>query len=238
MTPSTPDLPVQGTVTVEPPAPGWRSVASWAHRFARHCYRLAGASLWRTLLLRGRLGTPTSEIYVYPDVHCHLGSGAKVVSNGHLRIGSRWKHNRWYPTQFVVERGATVRAEGYFQFLSGCSVAVLPGAVLRLGSGFVNNHSSLSCALEICIGDHVLIGSNVVIQDSDRHSIDATKPSAARIEIGNSVWIGEGAKILKGVRIGDGAVVACGAVVTRDVPARALVGGVPAKIIRENVTWN
>lgn len=51
-------------------------------------------------------------------------------------------------------------------------------------------------------------------------------------EIGNDVWIGSGAIILRGVKIGDGAVVAGGAVVTRDVPPYAIVGGVPARIIR------
>jgi acetyltransferase-like isoleucine patch superfamily enzyme len=54
---------------------------------------------------------------------------------------------------------------------------------------------------------------------------------------GNHVWIGMRAMILKGVTIGDGAVVAAGAVVTRDVPARALVGGVPARVLRNDVEW-
>lgn len=52
------------------------------------------------------------------------------------------------------------------------------------------------------------------------------------VEIGNDVWIGEGSLIMGGVHIGDGAVVAAGAVVTKDVPPYAIVGGVPAKLIR------
>jgi acetyltransferase-like isoleucine patch superfamily enzyme len=51
-------------------------------------------------------------------------------------------------------------------------------------------------------------------------------------QVGNDVWIGEGAKITLGVNIGDGAVIAAGAVVTKDVPPFAIVGGVPAKVIR------
>lgn len=53
-----------------------------------------------------------------------------------------------------------------------------------------------------------------------------------KVVIGNDVWIGAYAKIVEGVRIGDGAVIAAGAVVTKDVPPYAIVGGVPAKIIK------
>lgn len=52
------------------------------------------------------------------------------------------------------------------------------------------------------------------------------------VEIGNDVWIGARATILEGITIGDGAVVAAGAIVTKDVPPYAIVGGVPAKIIK------
>lgn len=60
----------------------------------------------------------------------------------------------------------------------------------------------------------------------------AHKDKKLAVDIGNDVWIGYGATILAGVRIGDGAIIASGAVVTKDVPAYAIVGGVPAKIIR------
>lgn len=53
------------------------------------------------------------------------------------------------------------------------------------------------------------------------------------VVIGNGVWIGANVTILGGVNIGDGAVVAAGAVVTKDVPAKTLVGGVPAKVIKQ-----
>lgn len=78
----------------------------------------------------------------------------------------------------------------------------------------------------------------MTIRDSDNHIIKEpgfmkTKP----IIIGNHVWIGMNAIILKGVKIGDGAIVSAGAVVNRDIPENTLVGGVPAKIIKENICW-
>ncbi len=56
--------------------------------------------------------------------------------------------------------------------------------------------------------------------------------AAQRLTIGNDVWIGRRVMVMPGVRIGDGAIVAAGAVVTKDVPDYAIVGGVPAKVIR------
>ncbi len=57
------------------------------------------------------------------------------------------------------------------------------------------------------------------------------------VRIGNHVWIGMNVLILKGVTINDGAIIAAGSVVTRDVPANCLAAGVPAYVIKENVTW-
>lgn len=85
------------------------------------------------------------------------------------------------------------------------------------------------------IGDGALIGHNVVMatlnhaeDPSDRGSMI---PRA--ITLGKDVWVGANATILAGVTIGDGAIIAAGAVVTRDVPENTVVGGVPAKIIKE-----
>jgi tetrahydrodipicolinate N-acetyltransferase len=76
--------------------------------------------------------------------------------------------------------------------------------------------------------------------DNDGHdfSIDGNpKPSIASIVIEDNVWIGNNCIIKKGVTIGKGAVVASGSVVTKDVPERTVVAGMPAKVIRQNVEW-
>ena len=86
----------------------------------------------------------------------------------------------------------------------------------------------------IFIGDGTLIGHNVVLATLN-HAMQPERRSdmlPAPIHIGKRVWISSNATVLPGVTIGDGAVVAAGAVVTKNVPANTVVGGVPAKAIR------
>ncbi|MDE6280613.1 MAG: sugar O-acetyltransferase [Oscillospiraceae bacterium] len=86
----------------------------------------------------------------------------------------------------------------------------------------------------ITIGDEVLIGHGVVLATIN-HGLSPDERGdnyPAPIVVGNKVWIGSHAAILPGVTIGDGAIIAAGAVVTRDVPANVIVGGVPAKVIK------
>ena len=90
---------------------------------------------------------------------------------------------------------------------------------------------------ELIVGDNTIIGAYVQIIDHN-HSFkkdDLIKNQNAQIEnvlVGKDVWIGAGAKILCGVKVGKGAVIGANAVVTKDIPDYAVVGGVPARIIR------
>lgn len=91
---------------------------------------------------------------------------------------------------------------------------------------------------KLVIGDDVMVAARCAFIGSN-HNIDRTDVPMNRqggtdepIAIGNDVWVGYGSKIMAGVSVGNGAVIAAGSVVTHDVPEYAVVGGVPAKIIR------
>jgi acetyltransferase-like isoleucine patch superfamily enzyme len=94
----------------------------------------------------------------------------------------------------------------------------------------------------ILVGDDGMISIGITIRTSDSHAIiDIGSRSQVNLPepvlIGPHVWLAEDVLVMKGVSIGAGAIVAARAAVTRDVPARTLVAGVPARVLRENVTW-
>lgn len=100
---------------------------------------------------------------------------------------------------------------------------------------FINSGCHFQDQGGIVIDDGALIGHNVVLAtlNHDLHPDKRSNIHPAPITIGKNAWIGSNATVLAGVTIGDGAVVAAGAVVTKDVPNNTVVGGVPAKVIRE-----
>jgi maltose O-acetyltransferase len=111
------------------------------------------------------------------------------------------------------------------------------GYNISTGKNFYANHGLVILdAAAVTFGDDVMLAPGVLISTST-HPLDPVKRNkgiemAKPINIGHSVWIGMGAKILEGVDIGDNAVIAAGALVNKDVPANTLVAGVPAKVIK------
>jgi len=100
----------------------------------------------------------------------------------------------------------------------------------------INNNFAITSEKSITIGDHVLIGYNCSISDSNFHDLNPlnrlnTDLDPKEVIIGKNVFIGNNVTILKGVAIGDNSVVAAGSIVTKSFPENVIVGGVPAKII-------
>ena len=109
------------------------------------------------------------------------------------------------------------------------------GKNISVGEGvFINACCHFQDHGVVTLGDGCQIGHNVVFATLNHELLPeirgVTRP--APIVLGKKVWVGSNATILQGVTIGDNAVVAAGAVVTKDVPANTIVGGVPARVIK------
>nr|WP_159022662.1 acyltransferase [Formosa sp. L2A11] len=179
------------------------------------------------------------NLKIYKNTSLDIDPSSKlVIDEGYLEINKKWTNNDPFPSVFVLRENAEILVRKSFSIYSGSKIYVNKDAKLILGSGYINNNFNLSCFKQIEIGHDVAISENVCIRDTDNHKIlNSSQEPTMPIKIGNHVWIGMNATILKGVTIGDGAIIAAGALVNKDVPPKCLVGGVPASLIRENVEW-
>ncbi len=110
------------------------------------------------------------------------------------------------------------------------------GKNIKIGKDvFVNSGCCFQDQGGVTLGDGCLVGHNVVFATLDHDKCPSRRGdmTAAPIVVGKNVWIGAHATILKGVTIGDGAIVAAGAVVTRDVPPNTIAAGVPARVVKK-----
>lgn len=189
-----------------------------------------------TLLFRAKIHS--KNVVIHHNFYSFLAKDMKITSSGKLELGCQWERGRYLPSQLIVRNNASLQILGDFKIYTGCNIWVNENANLSLGSGYINSGLNLSCFQSIEIGHEVVISENVTIRDSDNHYIDSQETNTLPIKIGNHVWIGFGAIILKGVTIGDGAVIAAGSVVVKDVPPNSLVAGVPTQIKKTNISWH
>ena len=122
-----------------------------------------------------------------------------------------------------VEIGVWGRQVGEGRIEIGDCVLISPG-------------SRLSASDEIVLGNGVMLANGVYITDSDWHTIynrTVRDECVTPVHIGDNVWLGDHAIVLKGVTIGENSVVAARAVVSRDVPANVVVAGNPAKVVKK-----
>lgn len=145
-----------------------------------------------------------------------------------------------------VDTGCTFIAPDRMRFGSDVSCGprsffAAQGGEVEIGdrvSFNTNAHINASGGRRIRIGSFALIGPNVVLRSADHRFERTDLPirdqghAAGDIILEDDVWLGANVVVVGNVRIGRGAIVAAGAVVTKDVPAMAIVGGVPARVLR------
>jgi acetyltransferase-like isoleucine patch superfamily enzyme len=179
------------------------------------------------------MNSPIREV-LPPNVR--VGAGSEVLGEGIFR-------------RFFSERDPAI-VLGEQCYFDGVQLALGKRATLRVGNCVYAANMIILAEQEILIGNHVFLGFNVALADTDFHPLDpalrvqdaiAVSPlsrgrprppvATAPLIIEDDVWIGPNSAILKGVRIGAGAFIEPGSVVTKDVPPRARVLGNPAQII-------
>lgn len=181
-----------------------------------------------------------------------LKSAGPVSVGDHVRIVGP-KSNIIAGKHFKIEAGVYLQAVCATPMRFGDDVTLCAGTMIRpsghwggnLGAGLqMGNRSSLGaysyvgCSGSIRIGNDVLIGPRLTMIAENHNFADTSLPMSRQgvnnrgIVIGSDVWIGACVTILDGVVIGDHAIIAAGAVVTRDVPSYAIVAGVPARLLR------
>ena len=149
-------------------------------------------------------------------------------------------HPRIARSKFSTTAGSSVSHTGKNMARIGPGSVVHIEGDFSMGDSYINSHSRVMCGEEITIGDQVAISWNFEILDDDRHQIiidDKRPPQTSPIEIQDKVWIGHDVSVHKGVTIHEGSVIASDSVVLKDVPPNTLVAGSPAKVVRENVSW-
>ena len=137
----------------------------------------------------------------------------------------------------ILHEGAYVSGAELYIEDNGCTIEIGPYT-------YIGHHSHLACT-EGCtlkIGGGCMLSSYIQIRTGDSHSItdmDGNRINyGADVTIGNHCWVGEGAKILKGVTLEHDTVVGTGAIVTKSVGPNVLLSGVPARVVKEGISWD
>jgi acetyltransferase-like isoleucine patch superfamily enzyme len=140
----------------------------------------------------------------------------------------------------TIQIGRQARVElGRWSWLGhGTKIRCHEGVVSIGAKTVMGQECTISAYQHVSIGRECVIADRVMLIDFDHGVVEVERPIRLQgiykrdTRVGNNVWIGYGACILRGVTVGDNAIIGTGAVVTKDVPANAVVGGVPARVIR------
>lgn len=187
------------------------------------------------------------------------GKNNKILNKGGVKVGSRIQI-AGNGNKLIMEKGcmllnSLVKITGNNNevilnansYVSGAELWVENnGCTIEIGERtFVGHHSHLACTEDgsrLIVGGDGMISSYVQIRTGDSHSIIDMEGNrinhAQSVIIGRHCWIGEGARVMKGVTLEGDDVVSTGAIVTKTFGKNVLLGGIPAKVLKDNVSWD
>ena len=157
-------------------------------------------------------------------------SGWRWETDGLVFFGKR--------LQVQIARRGTVRFGRLVWLGDGTKIRCHEGEVVIGPKTVIGQECTISAYQHVRIGEQCVIADRAMFIDFDHGVVEVERPIRLQgiykrdTVVGHNVWIGYGACVLRGVRVGDNAVIGSNSVVTRDVPANAVVGGVPARILR------
>ncbi|EHH00412.1 Coenzyme F420 hydrogenase/dehydrogenase, beta subunit C-terminal domain [Paraprevotella clara] len=187
-------------------------------------------------------------IYTMPSSTFDIHPSAKIIIKASLLYGKNPVKGMRIPTCLRMEANTTLEIHDGpltrygtmpYNLRYGAYIEIVNGGRLTIGQGAANVGLTIMCAKEVTIGNGVRIGRNVSIRDwnGSHVIINDHYRNHAPVRIEDHVWLCTGCTIMPGVTVGEGSVVAANATVTKDVPPHSLVGGSPAKVIKENIEW-
>ena len=179
------------------------------------------------------------------NCHFNIAKSAELEINGLLTIGCKDKFPRSkLETRVFLGKKARLNILGDFKIDADCEIVVFNGAELtihgsKLSISDANSGLRIICGEKIGLMPDVGIGRNVVIRDTNgEHFMNTAGYKPTRpITIGEKTWLCEACTIMPGVKIGRGVIVGAHSMVTRSIPAHALVSGSPASVVQDNVLW-
>lgn len=179
------------------------------------------------------------------NCHFNIAKSAELEINGLLTIGCKDKFPRSkLETRVFLGKKARLNILGDFKIDADCEIVVFNGAELTIHGGKLsisdaNSGLRIICGEKIELMPDVGIGRNVVIRDTNgEHFMNTAGYKPTRpITIGEKTWLCEACTIMPGVKIGRGVIVGAHSMVTRSIPAHALVSGSPASVVQDNVLW-
>jgi acetyltransferase-like isoleucine patch superfamily enzyme len=157
-------------------------------------------------------------------------AGWRWQTDGLLFLGKR--------LEIQIARRGTVRFGRLVWIGDGTKIRCHEGEVVIGKKTVLGQECTISAYKHVRIGEQCVIADRAMFIDFDHGVVEVERPIRVQgiykrdVDVGSNVWIGYGACILRGVRVGDNSVIGTYAVVTRDVPANAVVGGIPAKVLR------
>jgi acetyltransferase-like isoleucine patch superfamily enzyme len=157
-------------------------------------------------------------------------AGYRMRLNGMLFLGGG--------VTLQVGRGARLHFGRWVWIGHGTKIRCHEGKVYIGDKTVLGQECTISAYQHVSIGEQCILADRVMLIDFDHNVAEVERPIRVQgiykrdVRVGSNVWIGFGAQIMRGVSVGDNAIVGAGSIVTKDVPANAVVGGAPARVIR------